>query len=280
MRAAAAARETGGAVGSGDRDSDKLTTPPLSNPPLPSPPLTFAAWPRPLSTPRRLGAPRPRAGRGRPGRSASVPPRAPPPRVSSSRSAITQRAAEAATSRGDVGHEVLGRLGRHPQGPRAWAAPVRRRAPGDRDRVPSRRTIWKSRPGSRSPWARSSTRRHGGLLVAGDERVRERPCLALRRGALDAELRQADVAPCPSSSASVSSSRRSRCWRSPTWAMSGGAAPGRARTELTGPRLHPAGSSQGFTAASSATTPPAASTASRSRRGPCSAPPRGRTGRA
>ena len=92
-------------------------------------------------------------------------------------------------------------------------------------------------------------------LVAGDDGVGQRPDLALgRAGARSSTSLGADRTPAPSSSSSFSSSRSSRCWRSPTWRTSALAAPAvELEAELARARARPtSGSSQGLTVPSAA----------------------------
>ena len=81
----------------------------------------------------------------------------------------------------------------------------------------------KSSPGSRSPCcAQVDQRARGRPLVAGHERVGQRPQppLGRARARRPATSSTPSCAPSPCSSASFSSSRSSRCWRSPTCATS------------------------------------------------------------
>ena len=103
--------------------------------------------------------------------------------------------------------------------------------------------------------------------VAGDERVDEAPHLPLggRRGRRLRPPRRRCVAPAPCSSASFSSSRRSRCWRSPTAATSAcAAAPSSVMPSRVASPTTQRGRSRAFMADSTTTSPPAASTAAAS----------------
>ena len=191
-------------------------------------------------------------------------PRAPPPRLSRSRSArAAQGHAQALlVAAADVVDQPRGGL-RSACGGLAHLRQGSRPLQAGRDARWPRAAAWprcrSGRGGARpGPAARAGSAGRPGRRAATRRRPASTPCA--RRWSRRARRRSArdHRAPGPSSSSIFSSSRTSRCWRSPTWRTARWRRRGRARGRARAPA--PAthfGSSQGLTVCSAATSPPA-----------------------